>query len=141
MISLSSNHSHFSSLGRASGRPEPTDAAFLVPSEPRLPRLAHDFFADKVDDQPDHDAHKRDGIHPMDVQPEHLDPNHHAPEIPGQQADVEKGRGCDAEHERREGVEQWDTEGVADQVAARLAVPRGGAERITVENSGLGAVN
>ena len=77
----------------------------------------------------------------MDMQPKHLNSNHHAPEIPRQQADIEKRRGWDTEHERREGVEQWDTDGEANQVAAHLTIPRSGAERITVKNTSLCTVD
>ena len=77
----------------------------------------------------------------MHVQPEDADANNHAPEIAREQADVEEGGRREPEHERREGVEERETEGVAGQVAADAAIPGRGAEGGAVEDARLRAVD
>ncbi len=77
----------------------------------------------------------------MHPQPKHLDPDHHAPEVAREQADVEKGGRGEPEHEGREGVEEGEAEGVADEVTADGAGPGCSAEGGAVEDAGLGAVD
>ncbi len=72
--------------------------ALLIPPQPRLPRLAQNLLPHKIHHQPADNTHKRNRIHPMDAEPKHLDPDDHAPEVSGQQADVEEGGGGESEH-------------------------------------------
>ena len=55
--------------------------------------------------------------------PEHLDPDDHAPEIGGEEADVEEGGRREAEEEGRERVEDEEAERVAYKVPAHVPVP------------------
>ena len=124
------------------GRAHAIHPALLRPAQPRLLRVPLGALADKVHNQPANDAHKRNGIHPMDTQPEDFDPNDHAPEIAREEGDIEEGRAREAEHERRPAVEDGEAEGVADHVAGDLAVgaPVGdGVEAVAVEDARLRA--
>ena len=77
----------------------------------------------------------------MDCEAKDLDADDDAPEVAGEEGDVEEGGGGEAEHERGEGVEEEEAERVADEIAGDLAVPGGGAEGGAVEDAGLGAVD
>lgn len=123
------------------GREESRDALLLVATQPGLARLAQDAAAEIIDKVADDDEHKRDRVHPVDVQVQRLDPDDHAPEVARQQGDVhERGR-RQAEDEGRGRVEEGQAEGVADEVPGNLAVPVGGLEGGAVEDGGLDAVD
>lgn len=76
---------------------ESRKATFLVLAEPRLAGFAEDSLSEEVDELADNDEDERDRVHPMDLVVEDLDADADAPEIHGQQGDVEKGRGGEAE--------------------------------------------
>ena len=77
----------------------------------------------------------------MHPEPEDSDPDNDAPEIARQQTDIKEcGRGK-AEHERGQGIEEREAEGIASQVPADGPVPGCRAERGAVEDAGLGAVD
>lgn len=102
--------------------PHPIHAPLLILPQPRLQRLPQHALPHEINDQPTDDAHERDGIHPVDVLVEDLDADHHAPEVPRQQGDVEKGRRREPEHDGRPGVEDEQAERVPRQVAPDLPV-------------------
>ena len=134
-------HNDIGPLDPPPRRPDPTDAPLLIPAQPRLLRLAQDLLADKIHHQPHHDHHERNRIQEIDGQAKHLDANHHAPEIAGEEGDVEKGGRRKAEDERGERVEERETQRIPDQIATDLAVPGGGLEGGAIEDARLGAVD
>ncbi|ROV87275.1 hypothetical protein VSDG_09902 [Cytospora chrysosperma] len=65
-----------------------------------------------------------------------MDADDDAPEVAGQQADVEEGGRGHAQDEGREGVEDEEAQGVADDVADDGPVPGGLLEGVAVEDAG-----
>jgi len=122
-------------------RADPTHPPLLIPPQPRLLRLAQDLLSHKIHDQSDHDHDKGNGIQEIDGQAKNLDADDDAPEIAGEEGDVEESGGGETEHERGEGVEEGEGEGVADEVAGHVTIPGRGAERVAVEDGGLDAVD
>lgn len=123
-------------------RPQPVHAPLLAPPEPRLQRVAQHALAHKVNDQPADDAHKGDGVHPVDARVEDLDADDDAPEVAREQGDVEEGGRGEAEDEGGAGVEDEEAERVAGHVAADFAVvPDGRLVAVPVEDAAHGAVD
>lgn len=120
---------------------EPRKATFLVLTEPGLAGFAQDSLSEEVNELADDDEDECDGVHPVNVVVEDGEADADAPEIHGQQGDVEEGCGRQAEEERGHAVEECETERVSGEVAADFAVPDSNLERVPVENTGLGAVD
>ncbi|KAB8801894.1 hypothetical protein FH972_026715 [Carpinus fangiana] len=108
----------------------------LVLAQPRLLRLTHHALRHKVHHQSNNNQDKGDGVHPVHREVEDLNADDDAPEVGSQQANVEKGRACQAEHEGRQRVKERQDERVAGEVAADLGGPDGGAEGVTVKDGG-----
>lgn len=70
---------------------------------------------------------------------EHIDPDNHAPKVRREQADIEKRRRGQPEQYRRQRVEDEQTERVARQIPADLAIPRRAGEGLPVEDGSLHA--
>lgn len=85
----------------------------LIKSQPRLQRLRKHRLANKVYNLTDNNQDKRNRIHPMDMQMEHLDTNRHAPKRAREQRNVEERRGTQAEQHGCERVEEREDERVA----------------------------
>lgn len=115
-------------LGFPPRRPNPADAAFLILTQPRLAGLAQHPFPHKVHHQPPDDADERERIHPVHPEAKHPDPDHDAPEIARQQADVEEGRRRHTEQDRGDRVEERQAKREPDEVAAHRSVPGRRAE-------------
>lgn len=77
----------------------------------------------------------------MDGEAEDVDADDGAPEVAGEQGDVEEGGGGDAQDEGDNGVEEGQGEGVADDVADDGAGELGGLQAVAVEDGGLDAVD
>ena len=122
-------------------RPDPRHAPLLVPPKPRLERITENPLADEIDDQSYDNAHKGNGIQEVDCQAKHLDADDDAPEVRGEQTDVEEGSTAHAEDNRAEGIKEGQSERVSRQVPTNLRVPVCGLERATVEDSRLDAVD
>lgn len=117
-----SNHKLIPPLHPPPRGAQPVDTPLLILAEPRLQRLPQDALADKVDDQAADDAHKRDGVHPVYLFMEDLDPDDHAPEVAGQQTDVEERRRREAEHDRSARIEEEQAERIPGQVPSDFSV-------------------
>ena len=122
-------------------RAESIITALLILAKPRLPRLSQHAFCSVVDEMPAHDQHKCHGIHPMNVQMEHLYSHNHTPKVSRQETDIEEGRGSHAEDHRRGGVEPRKNERIPNQVASNFTIPGGDLEGVSVEDGGLDAVD
>lgn len=122
--------------------PQPIHTPLLPPPEPRLQRVPQHALAHKVDDQPANDAHKRNGVHPVDALVEDLDADDDAPEVAREQGDVEEGGRGEPEDEGGAGVEDQEAEGVAGHVAADFAVvPDRRLVAVSIEDAAHGAVD
>lgn len=84
---------------------EASHAAFLVAAEPGLSRFSKGFPAEVVDQLADDDQDKGNRVHPVDGVVKDLDADADAPEIHGEQGDVEEGRGGKTEEQRGQAVE------------------------------------
>nr|POE52330.1 hypothetical protein CFP56_70249 [Quercus suber] len=104
-------------------RSHPVIATLLVLAKPRLLRLAQNPLGAVIDKVSDHDQTKRDRVQIMYVVAKHLGADDDAPEIAGQETDVEESGGGHAEDQRGGGVEPSQDEGVAGEVAADVVVP------------------
>lgn len=123
------------------GSEQSRNAILLVPAQPGFPGLGQSPAAQVVNQLADDDQDKGDGVHPVDVEVEDLDADADTPEVHGEQGDVEKGRGGQAEHQRGQAVEQRETQGEPGQVAAHLAVPDGRVIVVALEDGALHAVD
>ena len=137
---------HHSSSNRIStktflGGEKPGNTAFLIATQPRLDGLPKQPIANEIHKLPDNDTHKGDRIHPMDMFMQDLDADTHTPKVHGEHGDAEGGGRREAEHERREAVEEGQAESVSGQVAADFTVPVGAMEGRAVEDGGLHAVD
>lgn len=99
------------------------DSLLLVLTQPGLHGFTEHLSAEIVDELADDDEHKGDGVEEVDAQAKHLDSDHDAPEVAGEQGDVEKGRAGEPEEQGRQTVEQEETQRIPDQVARHRAVP------------------
>lgn len=123
-------------------RPYPIDASFLVPTQPRLPRLSHDTVADKINNKSTDDTDKCNRIHPMNVQTEDLHSDDGSPEVASQQRNIKKSSGGKPEHDWRAAVEYQKAQGVSNQVTADFAIiPDGGFILWTIKDARHGAVD
>lgn len=128
-------------INLALGREHTTDALFLPVAEPGFLGLAQHALAEVVDEMADHDEHKGNGVEVIDVVAEDADADDDAPEVAGEQADVEEGGTGEAVEDGHERIEEHEDEGVADEVADDGTGPDGGAEAGAVEDAGLHAVD
>ena len=122
-------------------RAQPADALLLALAEPRLLRLAQHALAEIIHKVAEHDQGEGQRVQPVDVQAEDAQADDDAPEVAGEQGDVEEGGAGEAVQDGYEGVEEREDERVAREVAADFAVPGRGAEARAVEDARLHAVD
>lgn len=77
----------------------------------------------------------------MNTQPKDLDTNRNTPERSRQERNIEKGSRTQSEQDRRKRVENCQDKRVSSKIPANLSIPGCRAERSTVENSSLRAVD
>lgn len=123
------------------GGAEAGDAVLLFLAEPGLLGVAEHAAGEEVDELADDDEDEGDGVEEVDRVAEDADADDGAPEVAGEQGDVEEGGGGDAQDERDDAVEERERERVAHDVADDGAVEVGRLEAVAVEDGGLRAVD
>ena len=123
------------------GSSDPSHALLLVFAQPGLLGLSQHPLAQVIDKVADHDEHKRDRVQEVHMIAKNPQPDDHAPEIDGQQTDVEEGGRSKPIQYRNQAIEQRQNKRVSRQIAANLCVPHSSAESSAVEDAGLGPVD
>lgn len=127
--------------GAQLGRTEASHAVLLVVAQPGLPGVAENAAREEVDEETDDDADKGNGVEVVDGVAKDVYADDDAPEVGGQQGDVEEGGAAHAQDEGRQGVEDTQADGVAGEPAADGAVPVSLLEGLAVEDGCLDAVD
>lgn len=127
--------------GAQLGGTKASHAILLVVAQPGLLGVAENAAREKVDDEANDDADKGNGVEVVDGVAKDVDADDDAPEVGGQQGDVEEGGAAHAQDEGRQGVEDAQADGVAGEPAADGAVPVSLLEGRAVEDGGLDAVD
>lgn len=73
------------------GRPDPQNSLLLLLTQPHLLRLPQHTLTQIINKMPNHNQHKRNRIQKMHTVSKHLDADNHAPEVSGQETDIEEG--------------------------------------------------
>lgn len=135
--SLALLHLSDASLRRA----EAVNPFLLILTQPRLGGLAQDTLSKVINEMPDHNERKCDGIHPVHTVVEDSNADNDAPEVARQERDVlERGAG-EAIQNGDQGVEERENQRVSGQVASNFAVPGRFTEGVAIKDGSLHAVD
>lgn len=127
--------------GAQLGGTKASHAVLLVVAQPRLLRVAENAAREEVDDETDDDADKSNGVEVVDGVAKDVYADDDAPEVGGQEGDVEEGGAAHAQDEGRQSVEDAQADGVAGEPAADGAVPVCLLEGLAVKDGSLDAVD
>ena len=88
-----------------------------------------------------HDERERDRIHPVNMKVEDPNAYQYAPEVAGQEGDIEKcGRG-ESEQDGSQGIEERERECITDYIVSHRTRPCGITDGMPVEDGRLGPID
>lgn len=114
---------------------------FLGVAEPWFLGIAKHAASQEVSELAHDDEDEGDGIQEVDLVSEDAHADDGAPEIAGEQGDVEEGGRGDSQEEGHDGVEERQHQRVPDDVPDDGAAEVGRLETVAVEDGGLGPVD